>query len=112
MYSLLKAFSILTPASKFNIVEALRSNFSVLLPNVDSISRLSNSAQDGDDGGTGDAVMLERLASHRNAFKIYTFFLVHIVLAEEASCNTNTTSRVSHYILLTLLFVGWSIVFR
>lgn len=95
----MKYFSSLTPACKFNIVESLRSNFSVLLPNIDSLSRVLNSPEtdDEDDGGGGEngSLVFERVALHRNAFKIYTFFLVHIVLAEESSTSSSNTSKVS-----------------
>lgn len=95
----MKYFSSLTPACKFNIVESLRSNFSVLLPNIDSLSRVLNSPEndDEDDGGGGEdgSQVFERVALHRNAFKIYTFFLVHIVLAEESSTASSNASKVS-----------------
>ncbi|KAH9608195.1 hypothetical protein KSS87_015780 [Heliosperma pusillum] len=92
VYSLVKCFSSLTPACKFNIVESLRSNFSVLLPNVDSLSRTSHSPHDDDDGDDNSAV-LDRVASHRNAFKIYTFFLIHVVLAEESSSSSSNAAK-------------------
>lgn len=97
----MKCFSSLTPACKLNFVESLRSNFSVLLPNIDSLSRLSHSPQNDDGGGgggeDGSVSVLERVASHRNAFKIYTFFLVHIILAEESSNTSTNTSKVSTF---------------
>ncbi|XP_010672998.2 condensin-1 complex subunit CAP-D2 [Beta vulgaris subsp. vulgaris] len=100
VYSLVKCFSSLTPPCKLNFVESLRSNFSVLLPNIDSLSRLSHSPQNDDDGGggggeDGSVSVLERVASHRNAFKIYTFFLVHIILAEESSNTSTNTSKTA-----------------
>lgn len=67
VYSLVRAFPILSPSSKLSLLETLRSNLAVLLPNVDSLSRASN-----------DHVPI---ASHRNAFKIYSFFLLSILLA-------------------------------
>ncbi|KAL0339746.1 UNVERIFIED_CONTAM: Condensin complex subunit [Sesamum radiatum] len=39
VYSLVKGFASLSPGCKLNLVESLRSNLSVLLPNVDSLSR-------------------------------------------------------------------------
>ncbi|KAL3819716.1 hypothetical protein ACJIZ3_005621 [Penstemon smallii] len=81
VYSLVKGFCGLSPNCKFNFLESLRSNFSVLLPNVDSLSRSR------DDEGVG-----QRLASYRNAFKIYTFFLVHIMLMEEASLSSSNNA--------------------
>ncbi|CAL0299316.1 unnamed protein product [Lupinus luteus] len=82
VYSLIKGYANLSRTCKLNLVESLRSNFSVLLPNVDSLSRVSHN----DD----EVPVLDRVASHRNAFKIYTFFLLHIVLAEES----NNASKV------------------
>ncbi|RVW36040.1 Condensin complex subunit 1 [Vitis vinifera] len=46
VYSLIKGFSTLTPSCKLNLVESLRSNLSVLLPNVDSLSRVSQDHAD------------------------------------------------------------------
>ncbi|XP_074306747.1 condensin-1 complex subunit CAP-D2 isoform X2 [Silene latifolia] len=96
VYSLVKCFSSLTPACKFNLVESLRSNFSVLLPNVDSLSRSSHSPHDDDDGdgdGNHNSAVLERVASHRNAFKIYSFFLIHVVLTEESSNSSSNAAK-------------------
>lgn len=84
VYSLVRDFTCLPPALKFNLVETLRSNLSVLLPNIDSLSRASmSSPSDG-------IPVTHRIASHRNALKIYSFFLLSIVVAEESgadSCN-------------------------
>ncbi|KAL3534564.1 hypothetical protein ACH5RR_003025 [Cinchona calisaya] len=103
VYSLVKGFGRLSPACKLNLVESLRSNLSVLLPNVDLLSRVSLSGTRGNANGDGNDVdgevvddqndggmVVDRVASHRNAFKIYTFFLVHIVLIEEAASNTTS----------------------
>ncbi|XP_010246866.1 PREDICTED: condensin complex subunit 1 isoform X2 [Nelumbo nucifera] len=83
VYSVVREFSLLTPACKFNLVESLRSNLSVLLPNVDSLSR---APQD-------EAPILDRIASHRNAFKIYSFFLLSIVQIEESNQNASNNSK-------------------
>ncbi|CAN1337422.1 Condensin-1 complex subunit CAP-D2 [Linum perenne] len=90
VYSLVYNFSSLAPSYKLIIVETLRSNLTVLLPSVDLLSRA------GDDAPT----VMDRIASHRNAFKIYSFFLFHIVLLEESSVSSlinnskaTTTSR-------------------
>ncbi|CAL5420709.1 unnamed protein product [Camellia sinensis] len=91
VYSLVKGFASLTPACKFNLVESLRSNFSVLLPNVNLLSRSSQAPEDDDD----EVPVLDRVASHRNAFKIYTFFLFHIVLVEESKISSNNSSKVA-----------------
>ncbi|XP_027364340.1 condensin complex subunit 1 [Abrus precatorius] len=80
VYSLLRGYSTLSPSSKLNLVETLRSNLTVLLPNVDSLSRVSD-----------DHIPL---ASHRNAFKIYTFFLVHILLAQDSDNNNHNAKAV------------------
>ncbi|CAI9099685.1 OLC1v1036544C1 [Oldenlandia corymbosa var. corymbosa] len=103
VYSLVKGFGSLTPACKLNLVEALRSNLSVLLPNVDALVRASRSRTpdvDNDDGEVvddemADGTVADKVASLRNAFKIYTFFLVHIVLIEEAhAAAANVTSKM------------------
>ncbi|KAG8372081.1 hypothetical protein BUALT_Bualt12G0029400 [Buddleja alternifolia] len=92
VYSLVKGFASLSSASKFNLVESLRSNLSVLLPNVDSLSRsrCSLSRDDGEDESGGEQLVADRVASHRNAFKIYSFFLLQIVLIEESSSGSCT----------------------
>lgn len=84
VYSLVRSFSGLAPSCKLNVAESLRSNLSVLLPNVDSLSRQDD-----------DGMILDRVGSHRNAFKIYTFFLLSIVLAEESSLSSGNNSKVS-----------------
>ncbi|GER25793.1 condensin complex subunit 1 [Striga asiatica] len=97
VYSLVKGFASLNPSCKFNLVESLRSNFSVLLPNVESLSRsraplLREEEQDeGDDCG-GEQLGADRLGSHRNAFKIYSFFLVHVILAEESGISSSSNA--------------------
>ncbi|CAL1352223.1 unnamed protein product [Linum trigynum] len=85
VYSLVLNFSSLAHSYKLNMVETLRSNLTVLLPSVDLLSRA------GDD----DPTVFDKIASLRNAFKIYTFFLVSIVLLEEASISSsNNNSKV------------------
>ncbi|KAK7319482.1 hypothetical protein RJT34_04203 [Clitoria ternatea] len=76
VYSLIRSFASLPSSSKSNLVETLRSNLAVLLPNVDPLSRIS------------DEDIL--ITSHRNAFKIYTFFLIHILLAQDSCTNTSS----------------------
>ncbi|CAN6444040.1 unnamed protein product [Victoria cruziana] len=83
IYSLVKGFPHLLPPSKITLVESLRSNFSVLIPNI---SRLSRSGEGEVFSGT------DRLASYLNAFKIYTYFLLSIVLIEELG-SENQASR-------------------
>ncbi|KAI5396595.1 condensin-1 complex subunit CAP-D2 [Lathyrus oleraceus] len=77
VYSLIRGYASLPNSCKLNLVESLRSNLSVLLPNVDSLSRVSNGEDD-------HVLVIDRVASHRNAFKIYTYFLLNIVLAEDS----------------------------
>ncbi|XP_030515808.1 condensin-1 complex subunit CAP-D2 [Rhodamnia argentea] len=84
VHSLVRNFSGLAPSCKLNIVESLRSNLSVLLPNVDSLARQDD-----------DGMILDRIGSHRNAFKIYTFFLLSIVLAEESCASSGNNSKVT-----------------
>ncbi|KAL3637175.1 Condensin-1 complex subunit CAP-D2 [Castilleja foliolosa] len=93
VYSLVKGFASLSSGCKFNLVESLRSNLSVLLPNVDSLIRSRRSLSQDDQ--SDEQSVADRVASHRNAFKIYSFFLVHIVLIEESSSSsTNNATKV------------------
>ncbi|KAG7017649.1 Condensin complex subunit 1 [Cucurbita argyrosperma subsp. argyrosperma] len=88
VYSLIRDYNNLSPPCKLNIVESLRSNFSVLLPNIDSLARASSS-------NDADAPVLDQIASYRNAFKIYTFFLLNIVTSEESSGSSSNNSKVA-----------------
>ncbi|AEE79606.1 binding protein [Arabidopsis thaliana] len=88
VYSLVRSFFSLPPSCKCNLVESLRSNLSVLLPNVDSISR---SVQDQED----DVPIIDRITSHRNALKIYTFFLLTVVMNEESHISSVETTKVA-----------------
>ncbi|RWR88379.1 condensin complex subunit 1 [Cinnamomum micranthum f. kanehirae] len=90
VYSLIRDFPSLPTSCKFNLVESLRSNLSVLLPNIDSLSR-------GAPSPCSDAgAFTDRVASHRNAFKIYTFFLVAVFRSEESNHSaTNNTKAAS-----------------
>ena len=88
IYSVVRDFNCLPPGLKFNLVETLRSNLSVLLPNIDSLSRASMSSP-------SDATPItDRIASHRNALKIYSFFLLSIVLTEESATESCTGAKV------------------
>lgn len=87
VYSLVRGYNVLPASCKVYLVESLRSNLSVLLPNVDSLSRASQ----GQDDVTP---MFDRVASHRNAFKIYTFFLLTVVLTEEFNVTSNNNVKV------------------
>ncbi|RRT76886.1 hypothetical protein B296_00019157 [Ensete ventricosum] len=119
VYSLVRSFALLPPSSKFNLVETLRSNLSVLLPNVDSLSRALHFSppSPSSPGDAADAVpdFATRIASHRNALKIYTFFLLNIALLEESSSSyssgvSSKRSRIINLVAnsleinLTLLF--------
>ncbi|KAK9075874.1 hypothetical protein SSX86_004203 [Deinandra increscens subsp. villosa] len=94
IYSLIKCFGDLTPGCKLNIVESLRSNFSVLLPNIDSLFRVTTSPGSDRNGGLDGNGVLDRVNSHRNAFKIYTFFLIHVVLSQESTTASSNTTKV------------------
>lgn len=98
IYSLVKCFGDLSSGSKVNLVESLRSNFSVLLPNIDSLFRVPSSPNgDGNGCSDGGGTVLDRVNSHRNAFKIYTFFLVHIVISQESTSASTNTTKVHFY---------------
>ncbi|KAM2044861.1 hypothetical protein ACFX1T_009129 [Malus domestica] len=88
VYLLIRGYNILPPSCKVNLLESLRSNLSVLLPNVDSLSRVSQRENDV-------TPMLDRVASHRNAFKIYIFFLLYVVLSEESNITSNNNAKVT-----------------
>ncbi|XP_009139047.2 condensin complex subunit 1 isoform X1 [Brassica rapa] len=88
VYSLVRDFYTLPPSCKCNLVESLRSNLSVLLPNVDSISR---SVQDQED----EVPIIDRITSHRNALKMYTFFLFTIIMTEEAHVSSVDSTKVA-----------------
>ncbi|MCD7446306.1 hypothetical protein HAX54_000116 [Datura stramonium] len=99
VYSLVKEFACLTPGCKLNLVESLRSNLSVLLPTVDSHLRVSqhkdgNADDEKNDSEEDECSLADRVASYRNAFKIYTFFLIHIVLIEESNSGSNNNTKV------------------
>ncbi|KAL0359611.1 UNVERIFIED_CONTAM: Condensin complex subunit, partial [Sesamum angustifolium] len=104
VYSLVKGFASLSPGCKLNLVESLRSNLSVLLPNVDSLSRSGSflsrdGGHDESDERGGEQLVADRVASHRNAFKIYTFFLVHIVLIEESSSSSANNATKGRFLV-------------
>ncbi|XP_020579522.1 condensin complex subunit 1 [Phalaenopsis equestris] len=88
VYSLVKGFYFLSPSSKYNLVETIRSNLAVLLPSVDSLARAPHSSPSN--SGIDQVPLSERIAVHRNALKIYTYFLITIVLAQESKQDTNT----------------------
>ncbi|KAJ4896045.1 Condensin complex subunit 1 [Raphanus sativus] len=90
VYSLVRSFYSLPPPCKCNLVESLRSNLSVLLPNVDSISRSAQQGQEEED----EVPIIDRITSHRNALKIYTFFLMTIVVTEESHVSSVDSTKV------------------
>jgi len=112
IYSIVRDFNCLPPALKFNIVETLRSNLSVLLPNIDSLSRASMSSP------SDTTPINDRIASHRNALKIYSFFLISIVLTEESAAETGTGAKVTFvqkiqlFRLFMLLFFELTLFFH
>ncbi|KAH0765086.1 hypothetical protein KY285_000957 [Solanum tuberosum] len=99
----MKEFPCLTPGCKLNLVESLRSNFSVLLPTVDSLWRVSqqkdgNVDEEKNDSEEDECSLADLVASYRNAFQIYTFFLIHIVLIEESKSSSNNITKVNSFL--------------
>ncbi|ERN16221.1 hypothetical protein AMTRI_Chr01g129540 [Amborella trichopoda] len=82
VYSLVKGFGHLEASARANLIESLRSNFSVLLPNIASLSRTPVSPHEAQ--AEAEPSPHERVASHRNALKIYTFFLQTILLSGDS----------------------------
>lgn len=79
VYSLVRGFSSLDSSARGSLVESLCSNFAVLNPSITALSYASNeSSEDA-------AYMLQQMQSHRNALKIYTYFLHSILVVEEAA---------------------------
>ncbi|KAH0865210.1 hypothetical protein HID58_082421 [Brassica napus] len=101
VYSLVRSFYSLPPSCKCNLVESLRSNLSVLLPNVDSISR---SVQDQED----EVPIIDRITSHRNALKIYTFFLITIIMTEESHVSFVDSTKVAGRGRKKLVVQSWN----
>ncbi|KAG9458101.1 hypothetical protein H6P81_002609 [Aristolochia fimbriata] len=92
IYSLIRDFSLLNPILKSNVLDSLRSNLSVLLPNVDSLSRASSLSPYRDGNSLTD-----HIGSYRNALKIYTFFLLNVALSEERNGDLrNDNSKATH----------------
>lgn len=105
VYSIVRDFNCLPPGLKFNLVETLRSNLSVLLPNIDSLSRASMSSP-------SDATPItDRIASHCNALKIYSFFLISIVLTEEYAAESCTAAKVNFLQNLQLIQIIYALFF-
>uniref|UniRef100_M1BVF5 Condensin complex subunit 1 n=1 Tax=Solanum tuberosum TaxID=4113 RepID=M1BVF5_SOLTU len=99
VYSLMKEFPCLTPGCKLNLVESLRSNISVLLRTVDSLWRVSlkkdgNVDEERNDSEEDECSLADRVASSQNAFQIYTFFLIHIVLIDKSKSSSNNITKV------------------
>lgn len=79
VYSLVRGFSFLDSSARGSLVESLCSNFAVLNPSITAISYASGeSSEDA-------AYMLQQMQSHRNALKIYSYFLHSILVVEEAA---------------------------
>ncbi|GBG66498.1 hypothetical protein CBR_g63081 [Chara braunii] len=78
--SLLLHFSKLTPSSKGRLVDSLSTNLSVLNPSIASLGNCASRTPLNGDNGAATADVVQ---SHRNAFKIYTYFLHCIVEAGE-----------------------------
>jgi len=73
-----RGFSSLEASAKGSLIESLCSNFGVLNP---SITALSYAALESNEDA---AYMLQQIHSHRNALKIYAYFLHCILVLEEA----------------------------
>lgn len=74
-----RGYSFLEPSARRSLVESLCSNFSVLNPSIMTISHApSESSEDA-------AYMMQQMHSHRNALKIYSYFLHCILVVEEAA---------------------------
>ncbi|KAH0765077.1 hypothetical protein KY285_000948 [Solanum tuberosum] len=97
----MKEFPCLTPGCKLNLVESLRSNISVLLRIVDSLWRVSlkkdgNVDEEKNDSEEDECSLADRVASSQNAFQIYTFFLIHIVLIDKSKSSSNNITKLQH----------------
>ncbi|KAG0620104.1 hypothetical protein M758_4G189600 [Ceratodon purpureus] len=79
VYSLVRGYSFLEPSARGTLVESLCSNFSVLNPSISTISHASSETSED------AAYMLQQMHSHRNALKIYSYFLHCILVVEEAA---------------------------
>ncbi|KAI5084153.1 hypothetical protein GOP47_0000322 [Adiantum capillus-veneris] len=89
IYSLVRGFSSLEPAMRGALIESLSSNFSVLLPNITSLLK---SAQDA---STDASSLGGHLNSHRNAFRIYSYFIQSIAFVEEAGADMEKEKPVA-----------------
>lgn len=74
-----RGFSSLEASAKGSLIESLCSNFGVLNP---STTALSYAALESNEDA---AYMLQQIHSHRNALKIYAYFLHCILVLEEAA---------------------------
>lgn len=74
---IVRGFSYLEPSARGSLVESLCSNFAVLNPSITALSYASGeSSEDA-------AYMSQQMHSHRNAIKIYSYFLHSILVVEE-----------------------------
>ncbi|MCO5547427.1 hypothetical protein L7F22_000876 [Adiantum nelumboides] len=89
IYSLVRGFSSLEPAVRGALIESLTSNFSVLLPNIASLLK---SAQDASNDASSLGIHIN---SHRNAFRIYAYFIQSIAFAEEAGADMEKEKPVA-----------------
>ena len=67
---------------KGSLIESLSSNFSVLLPNITSLLK---SAQESSNDSSS---LGNHIHSHRNAFRIYCYFIQSIAFTEAAGTDT------------------------
>ncbi|XP_024390641.1 condensin-1 complex subunit CAP-D2 isoform X6 [Physcomitrium patens] len=79
VYSLIRGFPFLEPSARGSLVESLCSNLAVLITSITAQSHASSES-------TEDAAyMLQQMHLHRNALKIYSYFLQCVLIMEEAA---------------------------
>lgn len=74
-----RGFPFLEPSARGSLVESLCSNLAVLITSITAQSHASSES-------TEDAAyMLQQMHLHRNALKIYSYFLQCVLIMEEAA---------------------------
>jgi len=76
---IIRGFSYLEPSARGSLVESLCSNFAVLNPSITALSYASGESNED------AAYMSQQMHSHRNAIKIYSYFLHSILVVEETA---------------------------
>lgn len=88
------------------MVESLCSNFAVLNPSITAISYASGeSSEDA-------AYMLQQMQSHRNALKIYSYFLHSILVVEEAAEVEPSTKAPSGKVCINYFLNDFSLLYK